>query len=171
MKKRLNEKNSVKVKYNLDFLESFLEKIIQNLLILFISTMFLISFMQIINRFIFHRSIFWIEEIALYLFIWVIFLGMSLGVKKSEHFRMTEIVMKLPSKIQLFLSYIRSFFMLFVLIIIFKSGYGLIKSSMGEVSLASGIPRICVYISIPIGATFAILFILKKLFTKKLDNI
>jgi len=167
LRKRLNEKNSLKIKFNLDFLESFLEKIVQNLLIVSISVMFSITFIQIINRFIFHRSIIWIEEIAVYLFIWVIFLGMSLGVKKSEHFRLTEVVIKLPIKIQLFLRYIINFFILFFLIILFKSSYDLIQLTMGQVAMASGIPRIYTYLCISIGAVFAIIFILKKLFSKE----
>ncbi len=151
--------------------EKKLEKIIQASLIILISTIFTITFIQIINRYIFHHSIIWIEEITLYLFIWMIFLGMSLGIKKSEHLRMIEILMRLPLKLQLLVHWITSLFMLFLLIIMLISSIGLIQNTMGQVALVSGIPRIYFYLSITIGAFFGIFFILTKLFKGELKNI
>lgn len=162
------EKNFIK---KIEVYEKKIEKIIQASLILLISTIFTITFIQVINRYIFRQSIIWIEEISVYLFIWMIFLGMSLGIKKSEHFRMTEILMRLHLKLQFLVHWITSLFILFFLIVMIISSIGLIQNTMGVVALASGIPRFYFYISITIGAFFGIIFILTKIFKRELKNI
>ena len=164
----IREKNFVK---KIEVFEKKLEKIIQTSLILLISIMFMLTFTQIINRYIFRHSIIWIEEISVYLFICMIFLGMSLGIKKSKHFRMTEILMKFPLKLQFLIHWITALFMLFFLIVMIISSIGLIQNTMGQVALASRIPRIYFYLSITIGAFFGIVFILGKLIKRELKNI
>ena len=58
-----------------------------SLMILLLAVSSVVVFLQIIMRFIFQNSLTWSEELARYLFIWMIYIAMSYGVKKSSHLR------------------------------------------------------------------------------------
>lgn len=49
-------------------------------------------------------SIFWIQEIILYLVIWSTFMGAALAVRKGEHIQVTFILERLPKRAQRFLN-------------------------------------------------------------------
>lgn len=53
----------------------------------------LIIFMQIVMRSVFNASLSWSEELARYIFIWQIWLGMSMGLRDNKHINV-EILFK-----------------------------------------------------------------------------
>lgn len=48
----------------------------------------LLTFVQVVSRYLFHYSFTWMEELARYLGVFIAFLGASLGVKYGGHFSM-----------------------------------------------------------------------------------
>ena len=52
---------------------------------------------QIVGRFLFGYSIFWSDELARFLLVWVAFLGMSVGVRRGSHPSVDSLVRALPS--------------------------------------------------------------------------
>lgn len=57
-------------------------------------------FLQIIMRFVFNRSLVWSEELGKFIFVWISWLGISIGERRNEHIKITLIVDKLPPKWQ-----------------------------------------------------------------------
>jgi TRAP-type C4-dicarboxylate transport system permease small subunit len=53
---------------------------------------------QIAGRFLFGYSIFWSDELARFLLVWVAFLGMSVGVRRGAHPGVDSLVLALPSR-------------------------------------------------------------------------
>ena len=60
--------------------------------ILTVVVLFLVAilFLQVVLRYVFSYSIAQIDELSRYVFIWVIFLGISLGFKNSAHSRFSD---------------------------------------------------------------------------------
>ncbi len=50
---------------------------------------------QVITRYFFARPLVWVEELAQYSFIWMVFIGASLGFKELRHIRIDTFVGKL----------------------------------------------------------------------------
>ncbi len=46
----------------------------------------LVVFLQVVTRYVFHAPFLWSEEVARYLFLWVVMMGASMSVKKERHF-------------------------------------------------------------------------------------
>ena len=54
--------------------------------------MTLITFMQVVARYVFNYSFVWALELVTFLFAWLIFLGMSYGVRVGAHIGVDALV-------------------------------------------------------------------------------
>lgn len=57
-------------------------------------------FLQIIMRFVFNNSLSWSEELGKFIFVWISWLGISIGERRHEHIRITLLVDRLSIKWQ-----------------------------------------------------------------------
>ena len=105
----------------LKFIDHHLEEVF--LVIAFI-VMTIVTFLQVIMRYVFNSSIFFSEELSRYIFVWITFIGISYGIKRSQHMRVDALYNVIPIKMKksfdvistllfllfLLLSFIYSFF-------------------------------------------------------------
>ena len=66
------------------------------LLVSMFSGMVIVIFYQVIMRYVFNNSSVWSEELGKFLFVWITWLGISLGARKGEHLTVTILLDKLP---------------------------------------------------------------------------
>lgn len=57
-------------------------------------------FLQIIMRSVFNNSLSWSEELGKFIFVWISWLGISIGERRNEHIRITLLVDRLSVKWQ-----------------------------------------------------------------------
>ncbi len=62
-----------------------IDKIEEGLIALLIGLMTLVTFSQVVARYVFNSGASWAHELITFFFAWLIFLGMSYGVKKGAH--------------------------------------------------------------------------------------
>ncbi|WP_242975063.1 TRAP transporter small permease [Anaerovirgula multivorans] len=74
------------------------EKLELSLCIVLMSLMTITIFIQVIMRYVMHNSLVWSEELARYLFIWLIYLGISYGAKIMKHIKIEAALGLFPSK-------------------------------------------------------------------------
>ena len=74
----------------------FLDRLEEVILILMFAGMVLIIFFQVIMRYGFNNSLSWSEELGKFLFVWLSWLGISIGAKRGEHIKITMLIDKLP---------------------------------------------------------------------------
>ncbi|MFK8036641.1 MAG: TRAP transporter small permease [Hyphomicrobiales bacterium] len=78
---------------------SRLDQIEENLIAILLGTMTLLTFANVIARYVFNSNIFWALELTVFLFAWLVLLGASYAVKKNSHLGVDAIVnMMGPSK-------------------------------------------------------------------------
>lgn len=70
------------------------------LLVLLLSLMSVIIFIQVIMRYLFHNSLSWSEELARYLFIWSIYLSVSYAAKERKHIKIDAALYLFPHKVR-----------------------------------------------------------------------
>lgn len=75
-----------------------LDKVEDTCLIVMFAAMVGIIFFQVIMRYMFNNSLPWSEELGKFFFVWISWLGISIGHRRNEHIRITLIVDKLPRK-------------------------------------------------------------------------
>ena len=93
------------------------------MMVCLLSVMVVVISAQIIMRFILGSSIGWSEELARYCFIWLVFIGISYGVKKQRHIRIDAIYRLLKGKQRVILHIIVNLlFLSFAVILLFYGG-------------------------------------------------
>ncbi|HEX5094233.1 MAG TPA: TRAP transporter small permease [Burkholderiales bacterium] len=66
-------------------LREWIDRLEEGLMALLLTVMTLITFMQVIARYVFNYSFVWALELNTFLFAWLIFLGASYGVRVGSH--------------------------------------------------------------------------------------
>lgn len=78
---------------------SRIDRIEENLIAIILGIMTLLTFANVIARYVFNSNIFWALEMTVFLFAWLVLLGASYAVKKTSHLGVDAIVnMMNPSK-------------------------------------------------------------------------
>ena len=81
----------------LKFLDENLEKM---LCVIFLALMSIIIVLQVFFRYVLNNSLSWSEELARYLFIWMIYVGISYGVKMDKHICVDAVYTFMPKSIK-----------------------------------------------------------------------
>lgn len=68
-------------------------------ILLFLIIVFSIT-LQVISRYGFGTPFVWVEEVATYAFIWIVFLGASIGMKRLSHIKIEALSLSVPVKAQ-----------------------------------------------------------------------
>lgn len=66
------------------------------LLVIMFIILVLVIFLQVVMRYVFNNSLSWTEAMGRYIFVWMSWIGVSLGARKGEHIKITSLVDKLP---------------------------------------------------------------------------
>ena len=131
------------------------------LIILSIITV-IIVFLQVVMRTVFNSSLVWSEELARYLFIWLIYIGVAYGVKKNRHISVEVVTYILGRKGNWILSIIANIlFLIFAILICYLSFN--VTMSVNRMSPAMGIPMSLVYAAPFVGMLLTSIRIVQKL--------
>lgn len=121
--------------------------------------------LQVFNRYLIGASIPWTEELARYCFLWLTFIGTSLGVKKSSHLSVDLIRGLLREKGNKTLSlFVYLIFLTFCLVVVI-AGLGVFQKMMQfrQASPGLGIQMGYVYLSVPVGLALTSFRIIQKI--------
>ena len=155
------------------WLAKILSSITEKILFVLLTAMTLIVFAQVLFRYLFQTPLYWSEEAARYIMIWIVFLGASIGIRKGSHLGFTWFVEKSSSKIRRVCASIAHLGLLaFALNITY---YGTIITLQNTEQLSPGLqmPVAFVYACLPVGGILSIiqlLPILIKLLNQNTNN-
>lgn len=122
-------------------------------------------FAQVIMRKVFNSSLSWSEELARYCLIWMVFFGISYGVKLQRHIKIDLIYDKVNAKNKRFLRVFSSIvFIIFGLIILFYGQKIAMRLLMlKQSSPALHIPMGLLYAAAPVGLGLSIIRLIQNI--------
>lgn len=126
------------------FLDDYFE---MSVCIVLMSAMTLILAVQVFMRYVMQASLTWSEELARYIFVWLIYMGISYGAKIMKHIRIEAAVLLLPQKGQRYVEIVGDvLFLLFALFIVYTS-WGIVQKQLmlGQTSPAIQMPMWMLY--------------------------
>lgn len=135
------------------------DRIEEGLIAFLLTAMTLIAFVQVIARYVFNFSFVWALELLTFLFAWLIFLGMSYGVRVGGHIGVDAVVKSLsPGKARAVAMLATVLCMVYAAIVFWGGSIYVAKmfeiGIMGEdIPIPQWVPRLI----LPVG--FAILFV------------
>jgi TRAP-type C4-dicarboxylate transport system permease small subunit len=138
------------VKKIIRFLDKHLEEIFISLAMGYFVT---VTVLQIIFRFILRIPASWTEETAKYAFIWMTFVGSSLGAKIQSHIRVDMFENSLKGLPRLIVNWLNQLIFLAFAVIMTVVGIGMCISllSRPQLSPALKIPMQWIYAALPVG--------------------
>jgi TRAP-type C4-dicarboxylate transport system permease small subunit len=138
------------------FLKSIFSCIEWGLFALFVMLV-LLTFTQVVLRYIFNSSLFWGDEVIFFLFTWLIFLSAAIGLVRGSHFSVDLVIQLFPERLE---KCCRAFVQLSVgAILIFFCTVGLLFAAQAwpQESDILRLPMTWMYLALPIGAVLMLL--------------
>lgn len=120
-----------------------------------------VVFTQVLLRYVFQSPWIWAEDVTTFSFIWLAFLGTSLGVRGRIHFGFDMALRLLPPGGQRTLSLLVNFLILIFSVFVVKEGWTFTVVSKGMLSYASGLPMNWMYAAVPAGGVLCLIFALE----------
>ena len=113
----------------------------------------IILFIQVIARYVFNNSLSWSEELARYLFIWLVFIGISYGAKQMKHLRIDVFTQIFPKKIRPYVMLLSEIIVLVFAGVVFYSAVTTVSKYMktNMASPAIGVPLWIVHSAAIVG--------------------
>jgi len=121
-------------------------------IVLIISIMAVVVFVEVIFRYVLHLPLFWTEEFARYCLVWSSLLGAGVALKRGEHIAVTFLTDMFPKGIRVETSLLVQIFIASFLGVIFWGGFCLVILTRHQLSPAMRIPMSWPYMAIPIGS-------------------
>jgi TRAP-type C4-dicarboxylate transport system permease small subunit len=106
---------------------------------------------QIVMRYVFNNSLVWSEELARYIYVWICFLGLSLGIMEGDHIRLEALVNRFTPSTQRVIEIFTSLVAFGFFALLIPSGFQFAMALNPVPSSAMGIPMSWVTFSVPVG--------------------
>lgn len=126
----------------------WLEQLEEWLIALLLAVMVSITFTQVIARYVFNYSFVWALELTTVLFAWLIFLGMSYGVRKGSHIGVDALVKALKPGVRRVVGSIAAVLCIVYAVIVTIGGFQYVRKMyeigilMQDLPIEQWIPRV-----------------------------
>ena len=120
----------------------------------------LLSFIQVIARYILLISTPWTEELARLFFVWAVFLGAAIGVKRNLHTRVDFLFVRLPPRAAALLLSVMDLLLAGLAIVMVLYGGQLFFSTQADHSTSLGYPRNWFYVPVPLSGILMLCYLL-----------
>ncbi len=141
------------------------EHIEEVLLVIFSSIMIFIIALQVFMRYVVGDSLAWSEELARFSFIWLVYIGISYGIKKQRHIKVDVMLVLFKERGKIILNMISNvIFLAFAVVIVYYGNEIATRIlELGQRSPGLGIPMGFVYLATPVGMGLTIIRLIQQL--------
>ena len=153
---------------------TIINRIAETALLVIISVMACVVFVEVLFRYALMLPLFWTEEFARYCLVWSSLLGAGVALKRGEHIAVTFLVDRIPGGMRPQAALLVSTFVALFLMAILWGGVHLVLLTRHQLSPAMRIPMAWPYLAIPISSLIMLIheltFMQKRLRSTVLDR-
>jgi C4-dicarboxylate transporter DctQ subunit len=131
--------------------DNLLAKTEAAVIIAMVVVMTVVVFLQVVYRYVLTQPLYWSEELARYLFVWLSILGATLGLQKRGHFGLDVFFRMFPRKMKQSMGFFIYLLMGIVIFVILVQGITLVQKTAPQESPAMGISMSWAYACLPVG--------------------
>ena len=131
----------------------FLDHVEEFFMIPLIFAMSIIIFIQVVCRYVFQNSLTWSEEMARYLFVWLVYFSVAYTAKKEAHIRIDAAINIYPKKARPYVEILSEIIVLAFAVFIAVTSVTVFQkiSASGQISPALHVPMQFVYAAPLVG--------------------
>ncbi len=119
--------------------------------------------LQVILRYVLGRALPWAEEAAVYMMVWMAFVGAAVALQRSEHMALALVVDRLPPLLGRMTRLFSQLLVLAFLLVVLVLGLQLAATISGQRSPALGLNMFWPYLILPLGCLFMVAVTLNKI--------
>ncbi|MCD8242024.1 MAG: TRAP transporter small permease [Lachnospiraceae bacterium] len=93
-------------------------------------TFTVVLFIQVVMRYVFNNSLSWSEELARYIFIWMVFIGISYGAKQMKHLKIDVFLSIFLKKVRPYLVILADVIVLILSVVVAYSAILVVQNYM-----------------------------------------
>jgi TRAP-type C4-dicarboxylate transport system permease small subunit len=127
-------------------------KALEILMVAILGVMVVLVFSNVIARYVFDAAITWAEEVSRFLFVWLTFVGASIGLHRGIHLGMDLVVARLTARRRLLVDVANHIIVLVFFAVWGFGGVALIEANLNYMSPATGFSMGLVYLIGPLAA-------------------
>ena len=127
------------------------------LLGLMLCTMIVITTLQVIYRYVLNNPLIWSEELARFLFIWLVMFGAGYCVSRNKHIRVDTITNLLPQKAVRVIRAVIDILAIAVAVYLFPSAVAYAKAQMKITGVGTGISMGLIYGAVAVGIVLLVI--------------
>lgn len=149
-----------------DRLNSILIPIVQAIewvLFVFLFLLVMLTFTQVVLRYVFNSYLFWGDEVIFFLFTWLIFLSAALGMARGSHFSVDLIVGMLPARVGKWCAALVQLVVARTLGVFITVGLGFALRAWAQESDILRLPMTWMYLALPGASCFMLLIVFRNL--------
>ena len=121
---------------------------------------------QVFARYVLNHSLFWSEELARYMFIWLVFLSAAMVLRQDRHIQVSAFVDMLPASMKRAIIILGDLLMLGFVLIVFVESIRLAGMVWTVLTAAMEIPWTFVYLGIILGMAIMVLALAGSLWAR-----
>jgi len=121
-----------------------------------------ITFLQVLFRYVFQISLAWTEELARYTFMWIAALSVAYAFKTKSHFALKFVVDRFGFKIRRLISSIVTFLTITFLVIFTWKSLQYVQSASNQIAPGTGLSMVIPYSSMVCAGLLMIFYVIKN---------
>ena len=137
--------------------------VVEGLLLLMMVVLCADVFLGVFSRYVIGRTFTWYDEIARLLFVWIVFLGAAVGVRRTAHFRLHLLVDRFPPGVRRAADVFGVLVLIGFGLVLIQQGWKLVELGQFQRTPVMGLSKQYVYLSVPAGGALIILYSLPQL--------
>ena len=138
-------------------------KILDGVSVLCMVLILLLVIVQVAMRYLFNSPLTWSEELAVFVMIWLTFIGSLICMRDKEHIEVTILVDHLPRPLQRIVVAFSRLASVFFLLVVAYYGFELVMENMTVTSPANKICMGLVYTFIPLSSLGMVFYLVKEI--------
>ena len=115
------------------------------------------TFLQVVFRYVVNLSLSWADELARYVFVWLVFSGLVVSFARGEHAIMNFVVDLYRGRFKSFMLALIDLLIFGLFVVLTISGVMLMSVSVGQSTAGLGIPKMVVYAALPFGSVMMLI--------------
>jgi TRAP-type transport system small permease protein len=117
----------------------------------------------VFSRYVLASTFTWYDEIARACFVWVVFLGAAVGVKRGAHFRLHLLVDRFPPGLQRAAGVFGRLVVIAFSIALVQQGWAFVELGRAQQTPVLGFSKAWIYSAMPVGGALMVLYSLAPL--------
>ena len=126
--------------------------------VVFIAAIAVLSFVQIVCRYVFEMSLPWSNDLTQVLMMWMVMTSAGAMLWRGSHFALGLVTEGLPDRVKKILRVLNALLIAAFAVFLMITGARLAQSQANQMVPALGITYLYVYLAMPVGAFFIFLF-------------